>query len=259
VPSAQLLYLLDVRTRSAVTDFLLNDIVVYSVRDATPTAAQVVVNAYVLQGRNQIVARTRPTRPLIPDVAYRLIKTFRAAGAPEEELAARRFPNADAPLPSEASSVEFTDEFQVVDAFGTWAWQGSGVRRFDEPRDAGAIIQVVRDVHDALARRDVDALLTSLQVKFTELARALQLAPSSLSDDAREHFSYLFATQEWALKPLAPEEIVLRPMAGGALVAPTRLGGRPLIESIAGPPYKLEMMVANIPSGLINPAWQVVR
>lgn len=257
--SKQILYVLDVVARDIMAEILVNDVVVSEIRATGRIQEQTVINPYVQGGQNQITARVKPLEEGSPSLGYRVILTVRAAGAPETLLAGHSLPDATAPLVAGGPAGQFGTPFQGGQAFGPWAWQAPGVQPFRAGRDEQDILRLVWDLHAAFQRRDEATIMDMMRVKFHDLGRALQLPPAELAADALEHLRYLFASRNWALKPLEPEALVVRPMAGGLLVAPLRKDRAPLIESAGGPPYKLTLLLSRLPIRAGGAAWQIVR
>jgi hypothetical protein len=249
----QVLFILDVRARDVECEITLNGITVWSACAVGDLRHQQVVNPFVDDGANKLTARVTPLAEGQPALAYRLVHTFRAAGAPEKTLIARVLPDPASPLVVGGPARSLADAADFPSPFGRWAWQKPGARVFT-PEDRADIIAQVAAVHDALSRGDEAALLSLLHEKFQELGRAMMLSGQELADDAREHFQDLFASQGWSLAPLDPESIQIKPMADGRLVAPVRASGRSLLESAGGEPYGLDLMMA-----FGDGRWRIVR
>jgi hypothetical protein len=256
--SKQILYLLDVVAQDLMAEILVNDVVVSEIRVTSRTQEQTVINPYVQGGENTITVRYKPMNEGTPTLSYRLILTTRATGAPETLLASGSLPDAASPLVAGGPAGQVGNSFQAGQAFGPWAWQAPGTQAYRAGRDEQDILKLVWDLHAAFQRRDETTIMDMLRVKFFDLGRALQLPPTELATDALEHLRYLFASRNWALKPLEPEAMVVRPMAGGLLVAPLRKDRAPLFESAGGPPYKLSLLLSHLPVRAGGLVWQVV-
>ena len=251
---AQLIYVLDVRANDMVVEMAVNDVVVARVDADGHAVEQTVINPYVVSGENTLRATIRPAREGDPMLAYRIVKTARAAGAPETTLLQRDTPVSLPKLPAGAPERPVHDTFRVDEAFGAWAWNRPDAARYGGG-DREAVLQVVRRLHEALAARDVNAVLGMMTVKFEELGRALQFPAAELRDDAREHLEYVTSSADWTLAPLRPQELVLRPMAEGRAVAvQAKDGGSPIV-SVRGEPFRLDLLLVDLPGA----GWTVVR
>jgi hypothetical protein len=257
--SKQILYLLDVAAQDVMAEILVNDVIVSEIRATGRIQEQTVINAYVQGGENKITARVKPLEEGTPSLSYRVILTTRAADAPETLLTGRSLPEPMAPMMAGGPASQFNEPFPGGQAFGPWAWQAPGTQPFRAGRDEQDILRLVWDLHAAFQRRDEATIMDMLKVKFFDLGRALQLPPAELADDALEHLRYLFASRNWSLKTLEPDALVVRPMAGGLLVAPLRKDRAPLIESAGGSPYKLSLLLSHLPIRAGGAAWQIVR
>jgi hypothetical protein len=257
--SHQIIYLLDVFAQNVMAEILINDIVVSEFKATGRIQEQTIINAYVQEGENQLTVRIKPLDEGLPKLGCRLVLTTRATGAPETLLFSRGLPDAIAPMVTAGPVVQFSDRFDCGRAFGSWAWQAPGVYRFHANRDEQDILRLVWNLHAAFQRRDESTIIEMQGVKFRELGRALQLSSAELMADAIEHLRYLFASRNWALKPLEIDAMAVRPMAGGLVVAPLRKDRTPVIESIGGPPYKLSLLLSHLRTSDGASAWRIVR
>lgn len=257
--SKQIIYILDVVAQNLIAEILVNDVVVSEIKATQRIKEQTVINPYIQGGQNQITARFKAQDKGSPSLDYRVILTTRSAGAPETLLASRSLPDATSPLVVGGPAGQANNPFQAAQAFGPWAWQTAGTQPYRSGNDEQDILELVGDLHAAFQRRDEATIMQMLQVKFHELGGALQLPPAELAADALEHLLDLFASRNWALKPLEPENLVVRPMAGGLLVAPLRKDRTPLFESAGGLPYKLSLLMSHLPVRTGGAVWQIVR
>lgn len=231
---AQLIYILDIRARAASARFAINDVEVAAVSPDPNAVDQTVINDCLHRGENRLSVRAEPAGEGAA-LAYRIIRTFRAADAPEQTLA-QVDRNPLTPLDASPGPLGFA----VVDPLPTPAWEGADARRMspaDEPVLTGEVLRLI----EAFAARDPGRIADLLAGKFEHQARAFQLSPGELREDALEHFAYLFESSDFALTPMPPERIGWRYMAQSRLAAPfDRLDGGPVIRG-GSPKYELDL------------------
>ena len=83
-----------------------------------------------------------------------------------------------------------------------------------------------------LARGQTDSFMTATRLRTEELALAYQRSPDSESSRLREWLEQMYALSRLVWQPLAPEEIQLRPVAGGRLLECLGADGRAALTTL---------------------------
>jgi len=136
-----------------------------------------------------------------------------AAGEPLK-LPVRRLMDADLPI-----------------RFPRWRWLDAPV--------AHVTPGLAREVHDFvaglardLARGQTESFMAATRLRTEELATAYQRSPETEALRLRDWLDQMYASSCLVWQPLAPEELQLRPLAGGRLLECLGSGGRAALTTV---------------------------
>lgn len=91
-------------------------------------------------------------------------------------------------------------------------------------------LDVVREVHEAYGKADVDAFLAAYELKFAEHRRYYGVVPELTPAMARPKYAGLLA-MPWDLEPLDPEQLVFERRAEGRVAYVTRKDGTAALQA----------------------------
>ena len=83
-----------------------------------------------------------------------------------------------------------------------------------------------------LARGQTDSFMTATRLRTEELAVAYQRSPESEAARLREWLEQMYAVSRLVWQPLMPEEMRLRPLAGGRLLECLGGDGRAALTTV---------------------------
>lgn len=220
-----LYYLIGANTRDARGEVLLNDIPVWDAQENTSGMSQ--INPWLVAGQNRLLVRVA-RRGNCPRCEVRLCRG--REGELPGDLASVALGD---DLPAGEPAVVWEHPFTPEQAPGPWSWERA--RPTALPADRAAIVALVGRIHEALARRDIDAVHAAQRLSFDENARAMGYDPAKI-ERMRQRTNaqmkdYLAASR---IHPFDPSSLQLRAMAGGRLVRVTEAGGKGPIGG-AGP------------------------
>jgi hypothetical protein len=148
----------------------------------------------------------------------------------------------------------FDARVSLENAFGAWAWQGADGGALTLG-DRSAIVEVLWDLHGAVARGDVVAVRRRLALQNDEMARAH--GQEAGDRDRRQHafLTSCVTAPRWRLEPLDPATLLFAPHADGKLVSVSDRHGLPPVRGTAS------SVTFDLPSvfSKIGGAWTVVR
>lgn len=110
-----------------------------------------------------------------------------------------------------------TQEADLPIRFPRWRWLDAPVLQITPALTARAHAFVSGLARD-LARGQTDSFMTATRLRTEELALAYQRSPDAESARLREWLEQLYAASSLVWQPLAPQEMKLRPLAGGRLL-----------------------------------------
>jgi hypothetical protein len=125
---------------------------------------------------------------------------------------------------------------QVHDAdlpiqFPRWRWLDAPVVQPNAALTQQAHVFVSGLARD-LARGQTDSFMTATRLRTEELALAYQRSPESEAARLREWLEQMYAVSRLVWQPLAPEEMRLRPLAGGRLLECLGSDGRAALTTV---------------------------
>ncbi|OYW48608.1 MAG: hypothetical protein B7Y36_10415 [Novosphingobium sp. 28-62-57] len=128
-------------------------------------------------------------------------------------------------------------------------WQRSRLSA-GTPADAVALFGWISGLQAAVERGDVAHFVKASEPGLRDLAEAMGLDPQEQIEELTELLSLNFPVT--GLRPLAPEDLAYRPVAGGRLLSVTRKNGDPVISTLPGAerPYRY-----NLRAGMVDGQW----
>ena len=122
-------------------------------------------------------------------------------------------------------------ETDLAIRFPRWRWLDAPVVKTTPALTQQAhtfIFGLARD----LARGQTDSFMTATRLRTEELALAYQRSPESEAARVREWLEQMYASSRLVWQPLAPEEMQLRPLAGGRLLECLGAQGRAALTTM---------------------------
>lgn len=128
-------------------------------------------------------------------------------------------------------------------------WQRSRLSA-GTPTDAAALFAWISGLQAAVERGDVAHFMRVSEPGLRDLAEAMGLDPQEQIEEMTELLSLNFPIA--GLKPMMPDDLAYRPVAGGRLLAVTRKNGDPVISTLpdAERPYRY-----NLRAGMVDGQW----
>jgi hypothetical protein len=206
------------------------------------------INAWIATGTNAIeavvwVPPAKSQRPDKMDFTVRVCRYEPGSKTPAV-LAERSWV-----LPADGAAQEFpihlSAEFPVTTVLPAWNWADADILPADFKPDAG-LLAFLDGAQQALARRDLDAMIKLGRIKAVEMAASFGVPEQKRLDDQKQFFQELFADPKFAVKPLDEKGLRLHRHAGGKLWEVTNGLGDPAIATVAleaGASFGLNMYV----------------
>lgn len=128
-------------------------------------------------------------------------------------------------------------------------WQRSRLSA-GTPADAEALFAWIGGLQAAVERGDVAHFVRASEPGLRDLSEAMGLDPQEQIEELTELLALNFPVT--GLKPLVPDDLLYRPVAGGRLLAVTRRNGDPVISTLpdAARPYRYSLR-----AGMIDGQW----
>ncbi len=246
-------YVVDVACQDVRLQALVNGYLCYRARDDGRRLAQVKVNSFVLEGKNDLEVIVRQTGPEPWCEIRLLLGQHEVADEEPTDLLYYRWYAEEQPIAREHDTTVLRHRWSMRRAFGRWAWE-SATPYLDADRPAVEALLV--ELQRALDRRDLEGYLDRFDVKNEELARSTEQAPADLRKTHRGLMEWAMAIPGMTARLPPLSELELTASAGGRLVEVTqRDGTAPLrVEHPDGFDMGVELVVSQV-----GGRWQVVR
>jgi hypothetical protein len=217
-------------------------------------------NQYIIDGRNTLsldisLAGEPPAMPkdlALKYMIHELTESDLASNNTPEPLLSLEFPGKE--VPSFPARIE--GGFDVASPFGKWEWE-SADRPEMTPENAAEITGLLEKLHQALADKNLDAVVDIVKIKTLDLARSFYIDTNERLADQKNFFTRIFSDSQFAMPQLKTDDIEIIPMADSRLFMVQHASGGAAIESAElseGYCFSLPVIVSRI-SG----KWQVVR
>ncbi|MEO7425028.1 MAG: hypothetical protein ABI036_07565 [Fibrobacteria bacterium] len=241
-------YTLEIISHFAAWSVMVNGIGQSTDRNLPSADERFPINAWIATGTNTLeavvwVPPAKTQRPPKMDFTVRVCRYEPESKTPIV-LGERTWA-----LPTDGSAQEFpvhlAAEFKVTTALPVWTWADADALPVDFKPD-GELLAFLHGAQQALARRDLDAVVDLSRIKAVEMAAAFGVPQQKRLDDQKKFFQELFADPKFAMKPLDEKGIRLHRHAGGRLWEVTNDLGNPAVSSLAledGSSFGLNMYV----------------
>jgi hypothetical protein len=261
--SGDWLTVLEVLTQGMRARVSLNGAPVFDDYTGARKTLQTKANAYVIEGSNELKVQLalawdpeeRPPDAPQPSFRVRLIvgEHGREPG-PEAVKLDYTWDPTTAPIQAALLRTVVEHTFTPPETYGRWLWQDADVVALDDTQRR-AIGALVLQIHAAFAARDREWIRAALQVKSSEVARALGVPPEEYSAGFAQYLESLFASDRWALEPIDRDALLYRSHANGRLVSVSdTLDGPPIRGTDGERPFVFPMIVSRLQG-----QWWVVR
>jgi hypothetical protein len=247
-------YVLEIICENVDADVRLNDWIAYRARDPRRRAAQVKLNAWLLEGDNEL---TVGLIPLDEELTFelRFYKTEHGTFSGDDQLLLYyRWTADESPLALDGTPTRvFSHRFTLESAFGPWSWEQS---QSYMPNDRPLIEALVTAIHHALVERRAGDVVRLLSIKLDEMARSVGLDPAEHREQQHRVIAEQLSSPELRVGELELDKLQLRSSAGGRLVD---------VLDDNGDPAPLKLWVGDMPSHLglavshVAGRWKVVR
>jgi hypothetical protein len=228
----------------------VNGVPLVRVNAARPTAI-VPIHEYTMAGHNQLQLviwprpAVTPATPALPAEARvsdgqrwaQLRVLLPRIGSVADESTARSLAQIEwAPPDGEAyeAPLALAQDFGLPVSFPKWRWLEAPVCEVTPALHALAA-ELVQGLARDLAAGQPDRFLSTTRLRTEEVAVAYQRRPEDETQRLREHLLSLHAESRLKFKPITPETLVLRPVAGGRLLDCLGADGGPALSAEADP------------------------
>lgn len=245
------LYVLETLMAGVQARVALNGVEIVADESAASKTLAQRINPWIIEGENRLAVALRlpppptpepgspawlpaPAAPDSPDFSLRLIGgRFGVEPGPEGDLLRYAWETSREPLAPRQWRMVLNQGFRPPRTFGRWLWQDApaGPPQAAEVADLRAAIG---QLMAAAQSRDARTLLQAHQLKFAELARALDDTESLFRDDLTQALDALFAARDYAVRPLDASLLVFEPLAEGRLVRVRRADGTAPLQLTGG-------------------------
>jgi hypothetical protein len=203
------------------------------VNPARPSAV-VPIHEYTMAGHNQLqlvvwprpaVTPATPALPAEPRVSdgkrwAQLRVLLPRIGSMADESTARSLAQLEwAPPDGEAyeAPLALVQDFGLPVSFPKWRWLEAPACEVTPALHAQAA-ELLEGIARDLAAGQPDRFVSTMRLRTEEIAVAYQRRPEDETQRLREHLVSLHAQSRLKFPPLAPEKLVLRPIAGGRML-----------------------------------------
>lgn len=254
----RMIYQARTRSRGLLARVLINDCPIHVFHDGEHLAVNMDYGAFVVEGDNRFEVQAAPLadadepRELEAAIMARWSESEHERD-PERDLVCDYVWTPDeSPLQAEGFTTVLLHRMRVDKAFGHYRWEDAAPYM---PRERARVVAAVSALRDALAARDLAAVLKRLEPKHVDLAR---VNGATLADqlDRQAGFLRIYLDDEsFEMAPIDPDALVLTSWARGRLVQVTDAEGfPPLVGFGGGFPFMYGLMLSHI-----DGAWEVVR
>lgn len=241
-------YTLEIVSHFAAWSVMVNGIGQSTDRSMPSSNERFPINAWIATGSNTVeaVVWVPPAKSQRPDKMDFDVRVCRyEPGSKTPIILAER----SWTLPADGGAQEFpihlSAEFTVTTALPVWTWADADALPPDFKPDAG-LLAFLHDAQQALAKRDLDAVVKLSRIKAVEMAAAFGKPEQERLDGQKKFFQELFADPKFAMKPVDEKGIRLHRHAEGKLWEVTNSAGDPAVSSVAladGSNFGLNMYV----------------
>lgn len=242
------LLVLKVDAMDCEAEAFVNGVPLARVNAARPTAI-VPIHEYTMAGHNQLQLVVWP-RPAVTPALPALPAEQRVAdgkrwaqlrvllpriGGVADESTARSLAQLEwSPPDGEAyeAPVSLVQDFGLPVSFPKWRWLEAPLCEVT-PALQGLAAELLQGFALDLAAGQPERFLATLRLRTEEIAVAYQRRPEDETQRLREQLSSLHAESRLKFKPLAPDALVLRPIAEGRLLECLGADGAPALVTEA--------------------------
>ena len=261
---SSLIYALEVECEAVVARVVLNEVDVFSEWEGARRITQTKLNPFIVENSNRLEVFVTPMTDddgnAVPGPYVLRVALIRGEHGvePDDSNRVAQFTWNPAEFPAEPGTLTgvWARQFTVrpEHAFGRWLWQDAPAKAPNED-DARALVGLCAEVHAALERRDLGAVMALTDLRSEELARALDIAPDEVRAEQAQMYSDLFSSPAWRLAPFDPSALAASPFARGRLVRITDPFGGPPIKGTDGErPFAFSFLATRVAG-----AWAIVR
>jgi hypothetical protein len=238
----------------------LNDVIIDTDPKGVFRNRKFVNNQYILNGKNTLsleigLAGEPPALPkdlALQCMVHELSEADLQNNSEPQPLLLLEFPGNEIP----SFPAKISGEFSVVSPFGRWQWEDAEVLEVS-PEVTAELMDRVTKLHAALSSKDLATVRGMVDIKTREMAAAFYIDPAQRLTDQDTFFREIFNDSQFAMEPLAIDNLEIIPMAHNRLFLIQRKGGEPALESTElseGYHFSLPVTAAKIAG-----KWRVVR
>lgn len=222
------IYYLELTVARGSAEARVNDIPVYRETTDNPAVLTIPIHEYLIEGENTLKLIATPEDPENPEGFEARVRIARfEAGKPVGF--SKGFGLADIAWSEDLKGSPVATAFEVTDPF-RWLWESAPVVELDSDVRATLDAYVI-EVCDLYRDKDAKALLTELDLYFSDLAKAYP-APLGAPYSPDEFLSdWQDVPQPWVVEPFTPSPANYRLVAGGRMVDCVGPDLKPLVRN----------------------------
>ncbi|MBL9038160.1 MAG: hypothetical protein JNG84_06570 [Archangium sp.] len=261
-----LLHILRIDSKGLRARVEVNGFEIFSEPNAKERLLETKLNHLVVVGENDLVVKLGPPlddelKPQTPAGHFRILYMVAEHGKavpPDALRSSWKWPSTEPEVKLELAPLipAWATAFDVpaAEGYGRWAWQDAPEVELTTA-ERSAISDLVTEVRETLANRDVAGLRRLVRLKHQELSRALDVPFANVDSEFGRAYGELFQDPTGVMDPVVPISLLLRPVGRGrALHVTTQSGGPPITGTWNKQPFRFGLTVSKI-----NDQWTIVR